>query len=123
MKHNAEGTVDWYKAQFVAKGYPLTHGVNYEETFALVAKMTTIRTVITLAIVKGYHLHQMDITNAFLRGELEEVYMVQPPGFKSSTYPQAVCQLKKPLYGVKKAPKAWPSKLTQYLHKISFKMS
>ena len=61
--------------------------------------MITIRTVIVLASAKGWHHHQMDIKSAFLEGELgEEVYMVQPPDFKSSTHPQAVCQLKNSLY-------------------------
>ena len=68
------------------------HGVDYEETFAPMAKMTTVRTVIALAAAKGWHLHQMDVKNAFPQGELEEeVYMVQPPNFNSSTHPKAVC--------------------------------
>ena len=67
----------------MAKGYAQAHGVDYEETFAPVAKMTTIRIVITLTTAKGWHLHQMDVKNAFLQGELEEeVYMIQPPGFE-----------------------------------------
>ena len=66
----------------------------------------------------------MDVKNTFLQGELdEEVYMVQPPGLKFSTYPQAVCRLKKLIYTLKQAPKACHSKITQYLHQISFKMS
>ena len=90
------------KARLVAKGYMQKHGVNYEETFAPVVKMTTIQTVIALATAKGWYLHQMDIKNAFLQGELnEEVYMVQPPRFKLSTHPQAVYRVKKPLYGLK----------------------
>ena len=71
----------------MVKGDTQTHGFDYEETFAPMAKMKTIRTVIMLAAAKGWHLHQMDVKNAFLQGELdEEVYMVQPPGFKSSTH-------------------------------------
>ena len=86
--------------------------------------MTKVRTVIALAAAKGWHLHQMDVKNAFLQGELEEeVYMVQPPGFNSSTHPKAVCRLKKPLYDLKQALRAWHSKITQYLHQIGFRMS
>ena len=124
VKYNADGSVNRYKARLVAKGYAQTHGVDYEETFAPVAKMTTVRTVTALAAAKGWHLHQIDIKNAFLQGELEEeVYMVQPPGFESSIHPKAVCRLKKPLYGLKQAPRAWHSKITQYLHQIGFRMS
>ena len=107
MKHSADDTVNPYKARLVAKGYAQTHCVDYEETFAPVVKMMTIRTMIALATAKGWHLHQMDVKNTFLQGELdEEVYMVQPLSFKSSTHPQAVCRLRKPLYGLKQAPRA-----------------
>ena len=88
-------------------GYAQMHGVDYTKTFAMVAKMTTIQTVIALAIAKGWHLHQMDVKNAFLQGELdEEVYMAQPPGFTLSSHPQVICRLKKSLCGLKQAPKA-----------------
>ena len=86
VKYNADDSVNRYKARLVAKGYTQTHGVEYEETFASVAKMTTMRTVI--APEKGWHLHQMDFKNVFLQGELEEVYMVQPPDLNSSTHPK-----------------------------------
>ena len=71
VKYNANGSVNRYKARLEAKCYAQTHGVDYEETFAPVAKMTTMRTVIALAAVKGWHLHQMDVKNTFLQGELE----------------------------------------------------
>ena len=76
------------------------------------------------AVTKGWHLHQMDVKNAFLQGELEEeVYMIQPPGFESRVHPNAVCYLKKDLYGLKQEPCVWHSKITQYLHQIGFRMS
>ena len=81
--------------------------------------MTTVRTVIALAAANGWHLHQMDVKNAFLQGELEE-YMNQPPGFESRDHPYAVCQLKKPLYGLKQGPRVWHFKIMQYLHQIKF---
>ena len=100
------------------------HDIDYEETFAPVAKMTTVRTVIALATANGRHLHQVDIKNAFLQGELEEeVYMIQPLGFELRVHPNAVYRLKKPLYGLKEALRAWHSKITQYLHQIGFRMS
>ena len=119
-----EGSVNHYKARLIAKVYAQMHGVDYEETFAPMAKMTSLRTVIALALAKGWHLHQMNVKNAFLQGKLEEeVYMVQPLGFESNIHLKAVSRLKKSIYGLKKAPRAWHSKITRYLHRIGFRMS
>jgi hypothetical protein len=86
--------------------------------------MTTICVLIAVAAAKGWHLHQMDVKNAFLQGDLEErVYMVQPPGFHSGTNTSAVCRLKKSLYGLKQAPRAWNAKVTQQLRKMGFATS
>ena len=124
MKFNADGSINRYKARVATKGYAQTHGVDYEETFAPVAKMMIVRTVIALVAAKGWHLHQIDVKNAFLQGELkQEVCMSQPPGFNSSTHPKAIWRLKKPLYRLKQAPHAWHSKITQYLHRNGFRMS
>ena len=124
IKHNADGTINRFKARLVAKGYAQTHGIDYDETFAPVAKMTTVRTMIATAAAKGWHLHQMDVKNAFLQGKLEEeVYMMQSPGFESRKNPHVICRLKKSLYGLKQAPRAWHAKITQYLHQIGFWMS
>jgi hypothetical protein len=108
----------------VAKGYAQKHGIDYDETFAPVAKMTTVRVLLAVATAKGSHLHQMDVKNALVQGELEEqVYMVQPPGFHSKTNNSVVCRLKQSLYGLKQAPGAWNTKITQELCKISFETS
>jgi hypothetical protein len=108
----------------VAKGYAQTHGIDYDETFAPVVKMTTVCVLLVVAASKGWHLHQMDIKNAFLQGELEEqVYMVSPPDFTPKQNTSAVCRLKKSLYGLKQAPRAWNAKITQQLRKMSFETS
>ncbi len=107
VKHNADGSVSRYKARLVVKGYAQTYGIDYEQTYNPVAKMTTIRAIITMAAAKGWSLHQMDVKNVFLHGDLqEEVYMEQPPCYVDQTRPNLVCRLKKALYGLKQAPRA-----------------
>jgi hypothetical protein len=102
VKHNSDGNISKYKARLVAKGYAQTHGIDYEETFAPVVKMATVRAVIVVAASRGWLLHQMDVKNAFLHGELqEEVYLDQPPGYEDMSHPNYVCRLRKALYGLK----------------------
>jgi hypothetical protein len=112
IKHNVDGSVSRYKARLVAKGYAQTYGIDYKEIYSPVAKMTTIKAIIAMASSKGWSLHQMDVNNAFIHGDLqEEVYMEQPPGYVDETHPNLVCRLKKVLYGLKQAPKAWSDKI------------
>ena len=72
MKYNEDGTVNRYKARLVAKGYAQTHRIDNNETFAPVAKITTVRVVLTIATTRGWYLHQIDVKNMFLQGDLEE---------------------------------------------------
>eukprot|EP00253_Pinus_taeda_P007817 PITA_07817 len=84
VKYVADGSVEKYKAMFVAKGYAQKEGIDYKETFAPVAKYTSIRTVRSLAAQMGWEIHQMDVKTAFLNGVIEEeVYIEQPKGFET----------------------------------------
>ena len=125
VKFQANGQVERYKARLVAKGYAQTYGIDYDETFNPVTKMTIVRIVIALATMKGWNLWQMDVKNAFLNGSLQEkVYMHQPQGFKHEKYPHYVCKLKKALYGLKQAAHAWCKKrLSKLLKQIGFEQS
>jgi Reverse transcriptase (RNA-dependent DNA polymerase) len=104
-KHTPKGNVKRFKARLVAKGYTQTYGVDYEEIFAPVAKMNTVRTLISCAVNFGWDLFQLDVKNVFLHGDLkEEVYMEISPGFENEQLKGKVCRLKRSLYGLKQSP-------------------
>ncbi|BBG93508.1 ABC-2 type transporter family protein, partial [Prunus dulcis] len=112
---------DRYKARLVAKGYTQTYGIDYEETFAPVAKLNTVRVLLSLAANLDWPLHQFDVKNAFLHGELtEEVYMDIPPGY-NTTQTGTVCRLRKALYGLKQSPRAWFGRFTMAMKNNGFK--
>ncbi|KAJ1703741.1 hypothetical protein LUZ63_003520 [Rhynchospora breviuscula] len=123
IKYNSDGSVERYKARLVVLGNRQVEGIDFKETFAPVAKMVSVRTFLAVAVARGWELHQMDVHNAFLHGDLhEKVYMRLPPGF-ASKYPGKVCRLRKSLYGLRQAPRMWFSKLTEALQAYGFTQS
>ncbi|KAM7530049.1 hypothetical protein LguiB_033459 [Lonicera macranthoides] len=123
VKLRPNGTIERYKARLVALGNRQEYGLDYEETFAPVAKMTTVRTVMAIAVSKGWSLRQMDVKNAFLHGDLkEEIYMLPPPGLFTNPSNE-VCRLKRSLYGLKQAPRAWFEKFRTTLLNFQFTQS
>ena len=123
IKRGADGEVERYKARLVAKGYSQKEGIDYNETFAPVAKFTSIRLLLAITAVLDLELHQMDAVTAFLNGEIEEdIYMAIPDGYSTNST-NKVCKLLKALYGLKQSPRAWYLKLDQQLHQLGFKRS
>ncbi|KAL5581372.1 hypothetical protein UlMin_013814 [Ulmus minor] len=117
------GIVTRNKARLVAKGYNQEEGIDYEETFAPVARLEAIRILLAFACYHDFVLFQMDVKSAFLNGFiLEEVFVEQPPGFESFDSPNHVYKLKKALYGLKQAPRAWYDRLSKFLLKNEFEM-
>jgi len=105
----------------VAKGYNQEEGIDFGETYAIVARLEVMRLLLPYACINGFKLHQMDVKGAFLNGDIdEEVYVSQPPGFEDHKYPEHVFKLKKALYGLKQAPRLWYERLSNFLFSQSF---
>lgn len=122
IKENPDGTIDKYKARLVAKGFRQSKGQDYNETFSPVARLATVRALLSVAAKESLVLQQFDVTTAFLNGHLkEDIYMEQPDGFNDGT--SRVCHLKRSLYGLKQAPRCWNSCFVDILHKMKFQQS
>ena len=122
LKTNPDSTIDKYKARLVVKGFGQRYGIDYSQTFSPVAKLGTIRSILSVAATEQMELVQFDVSTAFLYGELEEtIYMEQPEGYEDGT--TRVCELKKSLYGLKQAPRCWNKRFGTFLSKLGFMVS
>ena len=123
-KIGPDGSVCSYKARLVAQGFSQKIGIDYDETFSPVVRFESIRTLLAIAAQHGLHVHQMDVSSAFLNGDLsEELYMKQPEGCIENGNAKLVCKLSKSIYGLKQAPKCWNSSLDSCLKELKFQQS
>jgi hypothetical protein len=122
-KEGENGEVVRNKSRLVAQGYSQKGGIDYEETFALVARLEAIMILLAFSVAKGFKLYQMDLKSAFLNGFLEEeVYVKQPPDLESVEFPHKMYMLRKALYGLKQAPRAWYGHFRGFLFSKGFEM-
>ena len=121
-KLNVDGSINKHKARLVVKGYAQVFGVDYSDTFALVARLDTIRILLAVAAQMNWRVYQLDVKSAFLNGVLqEEIYVEQPEGFEKKGEEDKVFLLKKALYGLKQAPRAWYNKIDGYFINQGFR--
>jgi len=123
-KYNADGNIQKFKARLVAKGYAQQEGVHFDETFSHVARFETVRVFLVLAAQLKWSVYQFDVKSAFLNVELkQEEYVAQPEGYVAKGEEEKVYRLKKALYGLKHALRAWYSKINSYFQEIRFEKS
>lgn len=121
LKRNSDGSINKHKARLVAKGYVQIHGIDFDEVFAPVARIETIRLLINLAAAYNWEIHHLDVKTAFLHGDLKEiVYVTQQEGFEVIRSESKVYKLNKALYGLRQAPRAWNHKLNSILKELQF---
>lgn len=123
-KMHPDGTLERYKARWVVRGFNQRPGIDFGETFSPVIKPATIRTVLTLVASRKWPAHQLDVSNAFLHGNLQEqVYCQQPTGFADPARPDDVCLLSRSLYGLRQAPRAWFDRFVAHVTSLGFVQS
>ena len=123
IKRNADGSVERFKARLVAKGFLQKQGVDFEEVYAPVSKQTTVRALLAVCAEKDLELEQLDVKTAFLNGHLEEeIYMQQAQGYEEGEK-SVVCKLKRAIYGLRQAPRAWYLRLKEEMEKLGWTVS
>ena len=121
VKTDNNGSIERYKARLVAKGYAQEPGIDFNEPFAPVVRLNTLRALLAYSVQNNVMIHQMDVTTAFLNGSLaEEVYMEQPPGYIVLEKKHLVCYLQRSLYGLKQSPRCWNIKFCELMEQIGF---
>ncbi|GKE79738.1 retrovirus-related pol polyprotein from transposon TNT 1-94 [Tanacetum coccineum] len=121
IERNSDDQVERYRARLVVKGYAQKEGIDFNEIFSPVVRMTTIRVVLVMCATYDLHLEQLDVKTAFLHGNLEEeIYMLQPEGFKQKGKEKLVCRLNKSLYGLKQAPRCWYKRFDSFIRSLEY---
>nr|GEZ78336.1 retrovirus-related Pol polyprotein from transposon TNT 1-94 [Tanacetum cinerariifolium] len=121
IKKDEDQTIIRNKERLVAKGNAHEEGIDFEESFAPVARLEAVQIFVAYVAHKSFPIYQMDVKMAFLNGPLkEEVYVAQPDGFVDPDHPEKVYRLRKSLYGLKQAPRAWYDELSKFLKSKGF---
>jgi hypothetical protein len=122
IKQDVTGSITHYKARLVAQGYTQQKGLDFQETFAPIARMTSQRIVIATTAAEGLELFQIDVKNAYLNGEIDtNIYMKQSVGFEDPRYPNMVWTLQKGLYSLKQVDNIWNAAIHRYILELDFK--
>ncbi|KAH9682249.1 hypothetical protein KPL71_027276 [Citrus sinensis] len=121
IKRDGNDQVEWYRARLEVKGYAQKEGIDFNEIFSPVVRLTTVRIVLAMCATFDLHLEQLDVKTAFLHGELEEeIYMLQPEGFTEIGKENLVCRLNKSLYGLKQAPRCWYKRFDSFIMSLEY---
>ncbi|KAH9734074.1 Integrase catalytic domain-containing protein [Citrus sinensis] len=121
IKRDGNDQVERYRARLVVKGYAQKEGIDFNEIFSPVVRLTTVRVVLAMCATFDLHLEQLDVKTAFLHGELEEeIYMLQPEGFAETGKENLVCRLNKSLYGLKQAPRCWYKRFDSFIMSLGY---